>query len=295
MKPPHYKKFLIIGFVIITVLGIFLPGILLHATFSSKLGSVNTISADLYNTSNSAISRNASQKLSEYDRIRLISGVWNSTMKEIDSSLLNVSEVEAVELARAAISKLYEAGAYPYQFDSSYDHWYSWETKCYQCTENAFHTYSAYFWKVSFYHYDTNEMHEVLITENGTLLAVRNNQTDDTLDKLSGSWNTTMRQYFKNQYPSIDSIAFFENKENYDDSSRKLPVYEILDLKNFTPGYNSILVLNNPSITNYSDFEKMVSVQIPDNTEVYHVYRYSNHEYFLICFIPWEQNTQDLP
>lgn len=288
MKPLHYKKFLIIGFIVITVLGIFLPGILLHATFSSKLDSVNTVSADLYNTSNSAISRNASQKLSEYERIKLISGAWDSTMTEVDSSLLNISDVEAVELARTAISKLYEAGAYPYQFDSFYDNWYSWETHCYQCTENSFHTYSAYFWKVSFYHYDTNEIHEVLITENGTLLAVRNNQTNDTLDQLSGSWNTTMKKYFENQYPSTASIAFFENKEEYDNEGHKLPTYEVLDLKNFTPGYSSLLVLNNPSITNYSDFEKMVSGQIPDSTEVYLVYRYSNYEYFLICFIPWE-------
>lgn len=283
MKIFHNKKFLIIVFLLITFLGISLPGVLLHFTFSSKLDSVNKVSANMYNTSNSAISRNASLKLSEYERMKLISGSWASTQKEVDASLSNISEVEAVELARKAVSKLYSANGYPYHFNSSYDNWYTWKTQCYQCIETSFQTYSAYYWKVSFYRYDTDEVHEVLITENGTLLAIRNNIPQDTLANLSSSWITCMKNYYKNQYPFTENRTFLE-----DENTENLSVYENIALEQPKTISSHIIILNNPDITNLSDFNAMVNSQIPDDTEIYNLYQCSNDEYFLICFIPWE-------
>lgn len=283
MKFVRYKKLLIAGFAIITFLGIFLPGILLHTTFSAKLDSVNTISPDLYTTSNSAISRNASQKLSEYDRIKMISSVWSSIMTEADPAQLNISEVEAVDLARAAVGKLNDLGAYPYRFDSSYDNWYSWEAHCYRFTEVSFNTYSAYCWKITFYRYDTDEIHEILLTENGTLLAIKNNQSQDTITGLSSSWHILMENYFNELYPDTP----FTLLKNVDLSYR-----EYMNLEYDTDSISSpsilhdLLIVNDTGITTEDDIKKLK--QPSKDMEIYHVIRINGDTDFLMFIIPWE-------
>ena len=281
MKIFHNKTVLITSFILITVLGIILPGILLHITFSSKLGAVNPISTDLYNTSNSAIAKNASMKLTEYERMKLISGSWASIQTEIDTSSANISEVDAVELARTAVSELYTANAYPYHFDSTYDNWYSWKTNCYQCIESSFQTYSAYYWKVTFYRYDTDEVHEVLITDNGTLLAIRNNKPKETLKNLSGSKDTAMRNYYKAQYSNTENIIFL-------DSEFRVPTYSNFSIEADT-STSQLLILNNAKVTDLPTFRQMVYSQIPDDTEIYHIYQGYNNEYFMMYCIPWEE------
>lgn len=283
MKTFHNKKFLITIFVLITVLGIFLPGILLHFTFASRLSLVHPISTDLYNTSNSAIAKNASMKLTEYERMKLISGSWASIQTEVTTSSSNISEVEAVELARNAISKLCALNAYPYHFDSAYDNWYSWETNCYQCIESSFRTYSAYYWKITFYRYDTDEVHEVLITENGTLLAIRNNKPEETLKNLSSSWLTAMNHYYETQYADAEHLVFLDNKNIY-----RVPAYSNFTLETETAN-SQLLVLNNADITDLSTFRKMINSQIPEHTEIYHIYQGTNNEFFLMYCIPWEE------
>ncbi len=280
MKIFHNKTVLITSFILVTVLGIVLPGLLLHITFSSKLGAVSPISTDLYDTSNSAIAKNASMKLTEYERMKLISGSWASTQTEIDTSSANISEVDAVELARAAVSELYTANAYPYHFDSTYDNWYSWKTNCYQCIEASFQTYSAYYWKVTFYRYDTDEVHEVLITDNGTLLAIRNNKPKETLKNLSNSKDTAMRNYYKSQYADTENIIFL-------DSEFRVPTYSNFSIEADSSS-SQIMVLNNSDVTDLATFRNMVHSQIPDDTEIYHIYQGYNDKYFMMYCIPWE-------
>lgn len=282
MKIFHNKTVLITSFILVTVLGIVLPGLLLHITFSSKLGAVSPISTDLYNTSNSAIAKNASMKLTEYERMKLISGSWASTQIEVNTSNTNISEVEAVKLARTAVSELYTANVYPYHFDSTYDNWYSWKTSCYQCIESSFQTYSAYYWKVTFYRYDTDEVHEVLITENGTLLAIRNNIPKETLKNLSSSWDVAMNNYYKTQYADAENIIFLDHNNAF-----QAPTYSgfTLEADKF---FSQLLVLNNANVTDLATFRNMVHSQIPDNTEIYHIYQGNNEEFFLLYCIPWE-------
>ena len=276
------KKILIASFIFITLLGISLPGILLHVTFSSQLDSVNPISAELYSKSNSAIARNASMKLTEYERMKLISGSWASTQTEVNVSHSNISEVEAVQLARDAISELYSADAYPYNFDSAYDNWYSWETKCYQCIESSFKTYSAYYWRITFYRYDTDEMHEVLITENGTLLVLRNNKPKDTLQSLSDSWITAMNNYYRTQNATAKHLIFLENENIY-----RLPTYAEFTLE-ADESISQLLILNNADVTDLSTFRRLVNGEIPNYTEIYHIYQGYNNEYYMMYCIPWE-------
>lgn len=284
MKQSGYKKMIVGAFVLVTLLGIVLPGTLLHFSFTSNLNQVKSVPEEYYNSSGSTISKNASAKLSEYERIKLISGAWDSTQEQADISESTLSDVVAAELARTAVDELYTAGCYPYELSSSYDNWYSWKVQSFRCTENSFHTYSAYCFLVTFYRYDNDEVHEVLITENGTLLCIWNNRPSGTKEKLSGTWSTKMMNHFKDKYSlSKTSVTFLEITKQ-----ETLPAYTNINIHSAIQSAN-ILVLNNSNITSLRDFNNLVNSEIPENTELYYVYQSYDTEYFMITIIPWEQ------
>lgn len=282
MKQSGYKKMIVGGFLLVTLLGIVLPGTLLHFTFTSNLNEVQKIPAEYYNSSGSTISKNASAKLSEYERIKLISGAWNSTLEQTDISKSTLNDAAVAELARTAVGKLYTAGGYPYEFGSSYNNWYSWKVQCFRCTENSFRTYSAYCFLVTFYRYDNDEVHDVLITENGTLLSICNNRPSDTKEKLSDTWSSNMQKYLKNKN-SLSS--FFEITK-----PEMLPAYTNINTTNPPIQSAYILVLNNSNITSLKDFNNLINSEIPENTELYYIYQGYDTEYFMITIIPWEQS-----
>lgn len=284
MKQSRYKKIIVAIFLFVSMLGIVLPGTLLHFTFASNLNEVQNVPEEYYSSSGSTISKNTSAKLSEYERIKLISGAWDSTQEQVDISESSLNDATAAELARTAVGELYTAGSYPYEFDSSYDNWYSWKVQSFRCTENSFHTYSAYCFLVTFYRYDNDEVHEVLITENGTLLCIWNNRPSDTKEKLSGTWSTKMKNHFKDKYSlSKTSVTFLEITKQ-----ETLPAYTNINIHSATKSAN-ILVLNNSNITSLRDFNNLVNSEIPENTELYYVYQSYDTEYFMITIIPWEQ------
>lgn len=281
MKQSGYKKMIIGGFLLVTLLGIILPGTLLHFTFTSNLNEIQKVPEEYYNSSGSTISKNASTKLSEYERIKLISGAWDSTLEQADISNSTLNDAAVAELARSAVSELYTAGGYPYEFGSSYNNWYSWKVQCFRCTENSFHTYSAYCFLVTFYRYDNDEVHDVLITENGTLLSICNNCPSDTKEKLSDTWSINMQRYLKNNSLS----GFFEiTKPDI------LPAYTNINITNPPIQSAYILVLNNSSIASLRDFNNLINSEIPENTELYYVYQSYDTKYFMITIIPWEQS-----
>lgn len=282
MKPLHNKRLIIFSFIIITLLGICLPGILLHTTFSSRLNTVNNVPEELYKNSNSAISRNASSKLTESERMKIISGSWDSSEIQVDPSQSSIGILDAVELAKNVLSELYTADIYPYLLNSSYDNWYSWDASFYQCTENSFHTYSAYYWKVSFYRYNTNEVHDILITENGTVLAVRNNMPDETLAKLKTIRNSNLDDLLEASFPKTKNRLLLKNVS----TEISLPVYKNIEIEE--PAYNDInaLLINCPQITSISDLETADTSALPDNAELYWLYQCYNESYYMMCMIP---------
>lgn len=79
MRQQKQNYILISAFLITVCAGIFLPGILLHYTFQANLNETKPVPKDYYNYSSSVISKNASNKLSEFEKIKLISGAWKSS------------------------------------------------------------------------------------------------------------------------------------------------------------------------------------------------------------------------
>ncbi|MCM1498648.1 MAG: hypothetical protein NC124_09300 [Clostridium sp.] len=287
MNTAQHRRLIIGIFLAVTLTGIFLPGILLHYTFETDLDTIQTVSKNQYNSPNSAMARNASAKLSEYEQIKLIAGTWDSETIPADSSHANITEVQAVSLARTAVEDLYQAGGYPYHFQSGYGNWYSWSTQCFQCTENTFHTYTAYCYLVTFYRYNSDECHNVLITENGTLLGICNNRPAECAKRLPYSLQYNIKNYVSAKYPS-DSIPVTLLKIT---DSVTLPAYESLSAGDSPAGNASevfVIVRGYSGNVSYDDILKMADSTIPENTEIYYFYHGQTSENYAITFIPWE-------
>lgn len=160
----------LIGTFCIACTGIFLPGVLLHQIGENKLNTVVSASNETFNSSNSVIARNSSQKLSNYEKMKLVSGIWESDITEGDYSEATLDRDEAVALATEKVNTLAENDLYPTDISSTNGNWYSWDTVLYKATETTFHTYSTYFWLITFTRYDNKQTHQVLMLEDGTVL-----------------------------------------------------------------------------------------------------------------------------
>ena len=193
MKKKYFL--LVIIFILVILASIFLPGTILQHHFESEIDVVYEVSPDEY-TKSDAYYKNASSQLSEYDKTKLISGALPSTKEEINykenPDASSITDIEAATLAREAVAELYQANLYPYQFSSYKNNYYLWTAKLYKATDLAFQTYIVYYWVVTFREESSKEVHDVLITENGTLLSIRNNCGIPT----PASYNHKLEQHY---------------------------------------------------------------------------------------------------
>lgn len=157
--------------VVAVIAGIVLPGFILKGRFDAGYGNVAAAPSEYYSAAGFAMSRNASAQMNIYDRLRLLSGSWDSTYGDATVYEMNVQMHEAVEAARIVIDEMYEQGVYPCKLSSEYGRWYGWSASPYKAVDNIFNTYTAYYWKVVFQRYDSDEHHVVYVTEDGTVVA----------------------------------------------------------------------------------------------------------------------------
>lgn len=279
MNKKKHKSLLIYGVLAIVLAGIFLPGILLHLIFSMNLGKALTAPRNYYIASNSAISRNASARLTEYEKMKLISGIWESSEVPVDSSRSSITEITAVNLAKQAVNDLYQNMVYPYHFDSSYGNWYSWDAALYQCTENTFHTYTAYYWLIHFYKYDDTETHTVLMTESGNLLSISVNRPSAE-SYNSDSYHGT-REYFREKYKKGGTpISFLKIP-----SSLSLPSYGNIPVESPSYYYAEAMIIG-VRVRNWEDFNQTAASA--ENIEKYYIYQCNTKGHFVVTIIPWE-------
>ncbi len=151
------------------------PTFFLNGEIEGQLAIVKDVPADYYMAQGGAAAKAASQKLSDIDRIKMISGVWGSTKQKEETDKAFITETEALEYARKATAYYHELGVYPVSIDSSFDNWYSWSASCYRYLDNVFNTYTCYLWIVEFYRYDSDEHHVIYLLEDGTAIGMINN------------------------------------------------------------------------------------------------------------------------
>lgn len=157
--------------------GILVPMLLLRSSTDKQLSVVKTAPEGYYLASGTVMAKNASEQLSSLDRIKLISGTWESKCVQVKPETGTRSETEIIALAKQQIEYYYRKSVYPYSLSSSYDNWYSWSTELYCYTDTVFNTYTAYLWVIHFTRFDNMLEHTILMTENGTILAAQVNDS----------------------------------------------------------------------------------------------------------------------
>lgn len=153
------------------------------------MNMVDAVPVEYYSPANLAVARNASANLGTYQKLQLITGRWESSRTPADHSEAVLENYEAAELARRQLNTLYNTGIYPTSLLSDYENWYGWETEFCKAVDATFHTYTAYYWKLSFVKYDGSEMHHVYMLEDGTIFLaealLENGIGQNTVSKIS--------------------------------------------------------------------------------------------------------------
>lgn len=176
---------------LIVVLSIVAPKYLLARTLTEQTNHVEVAPEDYYLEAGTMMSRNTSSNLSAVDRIKLISGTWDSNMTKCEITEGFLDEVEAVELAKKQLDVYYRQGVYPYSVQIQYDNLYSYSSELYCYTDTSFNTYTAYLWKITFMKYDNSVENVIYMTESGTILLAWTNK-NYTLDEFA------LSKFYKN-------------------------------------------------------------------------------------------------
>ncbi len=152
--------------------GIWLPGVLLKERCAADFNKTKSAPSEYYNAAGFALSLNISEQMDVYDRLRMVSGSWESSFEEASLYEMNAHMHQAAEAARKEAVELFDRGLYPSNLNSEYGNWFSWKAMPFKAVDSVFNTYTAYYWKVIFQSIDSEERHTVYILDDGTLIAV---------------------------------------------------------------------------------------------------------------------------
>lgn len=152
-----------VGVALLVLCAIFLPGVVLWWQQSQEFMRVHEVPADYYSADHSALARDASAKLTVEERLRLISGEWESETTRAGSEDMDLSAAQAAVLARQ------QCGGSAQDTRSNYKNWYSYKASSYKSVDVVFHTYTAYYWIISFTRYDRGNTVTVHMLEDGTV------------------------------------------------------------------------------------------------------------------------------
>lgn len=187
-----------------------LPKYILKSNSEKNYNTVTEVPTDFYSGPSEAVVKNASKQLSNYQKLQLISGLWESEISAASDSETNISELDAKDLAISKLISLSSDGLYPINVDSDYQKWYSWEASAYKAVDTTFRTYAAIYWDVTFTKYDNSESHRIIITENGDVLFANAASNTDT-------------KSFGNFSPKLENIGYlFINDDIYGTSDEHI-------------------------------------------------------------------------
>ena len=154
---------------VVALLGTFLPGWLLVGRSRGEMNLVEGVPVEYYSPANLAVARNASANLDTYRKLQLITGRWASEPGEAEAMEKSMEDYEAVKVAWQQVEVLYQSKVYPESILPDYENWYNWEAELCKVLDATFHTYAAYYWKMTFVKYDDSEKHCIYMTEDGTV------------------------------------------------------------------------------------------------------------------------------
>ena len=186
MKHTGIKNFiLIIVTISVAAASIWLPGFLMQKNNKKTYESINDVPHEYYSGPSEAIIKNASKQLSREERIRLITGVWESRANTATADECSITEFGIKTLTENRVRDLYIKGLYPKNLMSDYNNWYAWSATPYKALDTTFKTYAAIYWDLTFTKYDNSEVHRFIVTENGDILYAEMNTKKEEEKSLS--------------------------------------------------------------------------------------------------------------
>lgn len=215
MKLKLHKKeviWLILGLAI-ALLCMLLPGNLVKMQANREKNMIQqTYSSNYYSGGD------ASVRMTLYERMKMISGEWDSQWQEVDQNdVLPISDIEdtiskntsttengdleysgycymdydsVIKAAESGIEVLYEAGIYPENAVSEYSNWYRPTVTLYQYSDSIFDAYTCYVWMVQFDYYDGSMSHIMLIDDTTGLILAGGIQGEGV--SISNTWSNHM-------------------------------------------------------------------------------------------------------
>jgi hypothetical protein len=283
MKKKWMYCIIIILTLIVAVGGVFMPGIILKHKGKSMLNKAESAPLEYYSAASSVVARNSSAKLSEYQKLQLISGAWESADSDAGRDESLITEYEAVTLAQAAIGRLNAAGLYPSTISSDYGNWYSWTADCYKATDTTFNTYTSYYWVISFSRYDETESHTILMTEGGTvLLAVANIEAYKYTPENPGSLYSVLYDK-KNRETSVIAL------DSGDELIGNIPTYPHIELEGMEYSAVSLLMVGRDSVTSEDKFLEYYREPSSDDMEFYYIFQCESEDGYAVGIIPYTE------
>lgn len=160
----------------------------------------------------------ASVRMTLYERMKMISGEWDSQWQAVDQNdVLPISDIEdtisknasttesgdweysgycymdyesVIKAAEAGIEVLYETGIYPESAASEYSNWYRPTVTLFQYSDSIFDAYTCYVWLVQFDYYDGSMSHIMLIDDTTGLILAGGIQGEGV--SISNNWSNNM-------------------------------------------------------------------------------------------------------
>ncbi len=133
----------------------------------------------------------SSEKLSEYQKNQLITGMWNSEISEVDKSYYEDTGYHMEAQVRDILDKCVEKNLYPVKINSSYSDWYNWKATYMQALDMNFRSYAGFFWRVEFDHYRDVDKFVAYISPEGRIIEIEY-ITDDNEKKNAFNFSENM-------------------------------------------------------------------------------------------------------
>lgn len=199
------KVLLLSGVCIVVLAGIILPGQVLAIREESAYDQVAAV-PEQYLATNSAMTKNASMNLKMSERLRLISGQWESQTQEAGSFEMEQENYEAISLLREGMKELYHTRQYPVNLSSEYSNWYTWTAQSYKAVDTTFHTYAAYYWIIHFEKYDGRESHTIWMLDDGTIFLAEATMPDNIDSGGLSAASVVMRETEEQTITALDMV-----------------------------------------------------------------------------------------
>lgn len=274
-KPVSFKKWLQTKRLVLLVIlllficcGFFLPEFALHYHARQQINQMEKIKQS-DNLTNQSIIKNASSQLSDYERIQLISGAWESEIAATSEEEASLNKSNALSLVKSSIYDLYSSGHYPVNLNSGFGNWYTWEADFLKATDSHFHSYAAYFWRFRFTRYDGNETHTIYMMENGTLLQAATNATMENSKEFSKEEDAPKVSFVPITKDTLPALPMYEGEQR--------PAEELIS------GY--VTLTENITLTTMEEVNALITEK--QNYSYMLVYEAQGQGGFTYCQIPY--------